>query len=243
MEANGQLDLNSSKQLQDLKDEISKKEMLLRYKFTITDVSEYIDLLLKYPSKFLNFPNTTTDDAIKRKFSEICNAIQKQLNNFPFLLVIDEAQILSKIEYNLTDGNETNLKATAFQLFRRALSYLKPGTPFFVLALGTKSLILDIMPTPVIHVPIQRRTLWAPPIVLSGNFDIHKHDEGMSYLDFTPTYELLKNPIVFKLLVSMGSPIWSSEPFSGIIDLATTKHEDVFAAWMIRTGMFANPNS
>ncbi len=229
---------------------------------TIKKLAEFIHDLLKEPYTFLSRPQslrpeaemTATDREIFAKrsddFSQICYKIRRHVESFPFILVLDEAHLLAEIEHRMPI---TGLKVTGFQLFRRAISYLKPGTPLFVLTLGTKSVILDMNPPHMDSFRGVRRTYWPPPIILSGNFDIHKHDrdEEMSFFDFKPSYETLKNPLVFKMLASMGSPIWSSIPFASVISTAVMKlrnshqdkAEDVFVSWMIRTGMFASPKS
>ena len=120
-----------------------------------------------------------------------------------------------------------------------------------MLVLGTRSVILDMNPPHLDSFRGSKRFEWAAPIVLSGNFDIFKYEDGLSCLEFEPNFKLLKNPLTFKMHASMGSPLWSSIPFSAIVTLAATKlrnsnsdkGEDLFVAWMIRTGMFANPRA
>jgi hypothetical protein len=219
---------------------------------TNVHIAEFIYQLLKNPLNILADPSKSDDESAMgpdpSKFTAICRLLQYHLVQFPFVLVIDEAHRLAETVHSIPDKNVT---VTGFQSFRRAISYLKPGTPLFVLTLGTKSVINDMNPPHLDSFRGGNRLSWPAPIVFSGNFDIHKHDQGSSYFDFIPSFETLKNPLVFKMLASMGSAIWSSIPFSGIVNLAVTKlknstqekHEDAFVSWLIRTGMFANPKS
>lgn len=190
---------------------------------TVNHVALFIDLLLQHPGEFLlalKINDKLKDDFFAKMFPTICREIQLQLTKCPFVFVLDEAHKLAECKRKIPT---TSITVTGFQLFRRALSYLNCGTRIYVLTLGTKSVILDMNPPPVDSLRLERRTCWAPPIVLSGNFDIHKHECGLSYYEFVPTYQNLKNPLLFKLLASQGSPIWSSIPFSGIVNLAATK--------------------
>ena len=212
---------------------------------TIKNVGGYIKELLKNPKQFLICRQQTPEP-----FNSICDALSRIVAEFPFILVIDEAHLLANIffQYNSDSGRVTY---NGFQILRRALTYLDQETPLIVLTLGTRSILLDMNPPDIDSYRASRARAFMPPIILSGNFDIFTNVKGFSVTDFEPNYTNLTNPLAFKLLASLGSPIWSSLLFNSIVDTAILKlknstvdnSEDFFVSWMIRTGAMANPNS
>ncbi len=210
----------------------------------INDIAEYIENLLKSPETYL----TKIADIDENTFVSICKALKLSISSFPFVLVIDEAHLLASLSFTPSGSNVTY---AGFQILRRALTYLKRGTPLFVLTLGTKSVLLDMNPPDIDSYRGNRATTFMPPMILSGNFDIFSHVKGFSATHFEPTYEALRNPLVFKLLISLGSPLWSSLLFDSVVSTAViklknstcAKKEDVFVSWMIRIGAMANPKS
>ncbi len=213
----------------------------------IDDISNYIEALLKNPLQFL----TKADNIDDFTFAAICEALKQTISSFPFILVIDEAHLLANLSFDVKGRDMSSVKFTGFQILRRALTYLKQKTSLFVLTLGTKSVLLDMNPPDIDSFRLNRAVSFMPPMVLSGNFDIFSHVKGFNAARFEPTYEALRNPLVFKLLVSLGSPLWSSLLFDSVVETAIfklknstcAKKEDVFVSWMIRIGAMANPKS
>ena len=206
------------------------------FKFvTVEMVSEFISKILKNPE--LCFSRTLTNDEIS-----ICHSLASQILSFPFIFVIDEAEVLAK------KTNFSNLNG--FEAFRRAMSYLKPNTNILVLTLGTKSNIIDLNPRVVDSSKRFTNRKELPfPIILSSNLNILSKEYPPHSIN--PTYEMLLNPFYFKYLCTLGHGIWSSLPFDTVINNGKDKiingtSQDfsfVLFLWMILTGMTANPLS
>lgn len=208
----------------------------------VKTVAKYIDEILLNPAKCLSV--LESDDI---KSESICQHISEKLSTFPFVLVIDEAELLAEESIALVNSHKS---VTGFQVLRRALSYLEKKSKIIVLTLGTKSNVLDLNP------PVEDNSkrfsvkMSVPdPIILSSNLNILSKEYSVKYLK--PGYKLLTNPLFYKYLVTRGHGIWSSLPYNGLISIAESKikngtsetHEYILALWMILTGLAANPLS
>ena len=209
----------------------------------VKHISEFIYNLLNSPESILKEYISQTNATPEPVALAICLQLKKLVQDFPFMFIVDEAQLLCEITYgqdNMYNG---------FSFLRRALTYLKLSTPIFFLALGTKSTIADTNPPNMDSYRPLRALEYPAPIILSGNYDIMRKEKGFNPVDFVPDCENLANPMVFKLLVSLGLPLWASLLFETVIDSAVKKirngetgqDEDVLVAWMIRNGLMTNP--
>ena len=215
----------------------------------VNNVVRYIKNLLTNPSIcYKTFPPVEEIEKMvedEKKFDY--ENISVKLKKFPFIFVFDEAELLAKQSFDF-DYFGTTKKITGFQVLRRALSYIEESTKIIAITLGTKSNIVDLNP------PIEDNSLrfkvrksLPKPIVLSGNLNIFS--KVFSVKNLNPHYELFKNQIFFKYLVTRGHAIWSSLPYNEIISVGQTKikngtsdtHDYVLALWMILTGLAANP--
>ena len=214
----------------------SKAGLAKDFKFvTVEMVSEFVFKILKNPE--LCFNRSLTDEEIS-----ICRSLASQILSFPFIFVIDEAEVLAK---------KTNFRSlNGFEAFRRAMSYLKPNTNILILTLGTKSNIIDLNPRVVDSSKRYKKRKELPfPIILSSNLNILSKEYPPHSVN--PTYEMLLNPFYFKYLCTLGHGIWSSLPFDTVINNGKDKiingtsqdSEFVLFLWMILTGMAANPLS
>ena len=208
---------------------------------TVKMVSSYIKLILSDPKKC--FERATLTDGQEK----ICIKLAKELLKFPFIFVVDEAEILAKTNTSKTFNNKN---ITGFEAFRRALSYLEPRTSILFLTLGTKSNVIDLNPDIIDESKrLKTRTRLPFPIILSSNLNIWSKKYPPHKIK--PTFEMLLNPFYFKYLCTLGHGIWSSLPFSSVVNTGiekimngTSKSFDyVLVLWMILTGMAANPLS
>lgn len=207
---------------------------------TVKNVSTYLHDVCVDPKKaFINQLNDSE--------ANFCRLIAKNLLRFPFLFVIDEAGILSKIEYETKPDRKIR---NGFEAFRRAVSYLKANTLTLFLTLSTKSNIVDLNPEVVDESKRhQRRTKVPNPIILSSNLNIFSKEFPVH--NFRPTYEALLNPLFLKYLATFGYGIWSSLPFGSLIETGKSKivngtatsGDYVQVLWMILTGLASNPLS
>lgn len=215
-------------------------------KITVSDVSRYILTILISPVD--SFIVINRDE---RFIYEFCQEISDHLSTFPFLFVIDEAELLSRIEFK-DEGADSRSKIikTGFEALRRAVSYFDECSQIIFLTLGTKSNIIDINP-PVVDnsARFRLRKELPKPIILSSNSNILSKEFPIHQL--VPSYEMLRNPQLFKFLCTLGHGIWSSLPFDAVVEIAKSKvvngcemsKDYVISLWMIRTGMAANPLS
>lgn len=199
-------------------------------------------------SQILSDPRKCFLENIDSKSENVCEMISTKLHSCPFILAIDEAELLAKETYN-QEG--TGRIVTGFQILRRALSYLEKETMMMVLTLGTKSNVLDLNP------PVEDNSYRfssseksvPEPIILSSNLNILSKEYSVKYLK--PSYKLLSNPVFFKYLVTRGHGIWCSLPFNGLVSIGESKIKNgtsetkgyILALWMILTGLAANPLS
>ena len=209
----------------------------------VKDVSDYIYVILEHPERcFDNDSSNTSAVSFSRKLKSV-------LNSFPFVFVVDEADIL-KSDIKLRQKSAISTVSSiisGFEVFRRALSYLPVKSKIMFLTLGTKSDIFDLNP-PVVDMSLRlvNRNTLPFPIILSSNTNIFYREYPIYKLK--PTFALLSNPIYFKFLLTLGHGIWCSYPFNDCIDLAMIKLKNgsgltlkyVIALWMIRAGFVAN---
>lgn len=177
----------------------------------------------------------------------ICVLISARLSTFPFLFVIDEAELLAKFS---TGQQYAGKDINRFEAFRRALSYFIPPTRILFLTLGTKSNVIDL--NPEVNdgsLRLTTRNKIAKPIILSSNLNILSKEYPLHKVK--PTYEMLKNRMTFKYLCTFGHGIWASLPFDKVISTGIEKiingsgqsYGYVPVLWMILTGLAANPLS
>lgn len=192
---------------------------------------------------------------IKRAFIEeptgnlnyICASISTRLSTFPFLFVIDEAELLAKFSAGQQyAGKEIN----RFDAFLRALSYFIPPTRILFLTLGTKSNVTDFNPEIIDgSLRLTKRNKIPKPIILSSNLNILSKEYPLYKVK--PTYEMLQNRMTFKYLCTFGHGIWASLPYDKVISTGMEKiingsghsYGYVPILWMILTGLAANPLS
>ena len=151
------------------------------------------------------------------------------------------------MKFNQSDIS-LNRTVSGFEVFRRALGYFPYGSNFFFLTLGTKSDVIHLNP-PVLDMSsrFQKGKVIPKPITLSSNANIFSKSFPITKLN--PSYKLLKNPLMFKFLLTLGHGIWSSFPFGLAVDSASRKLKNgssgtkayFLPVWMIRTGLSSNP--
>ena len=167
----------------------------------------------------------------------------KNIDGNPFVLIVDEASLLS------ADPSPAGI--SRFRLFRRAINRLGHGPNFVVLTLGTNSDILDLNPSLTFDsfrfLPTSGELY--PPFVLSRNWDLLL---DYKELEQSPIgyHEMLKGRLVI-FWFSLGRPLWSSISFSLLNDLISVKitnnsiesGEAYLAFWMVRVGLLVNPTN
>ena len=141
----------------------------------------------------------------------IINLIMKpDINsNFPFLLFLDEADYLNEMT--------ARGRLPGVHIVRRALHLLDADTRLLTVAIGTNSDVMDF--TPLVNDNslryITRKEL-LPPITLCCNWEIFSNKYPLENLEMTKE-RLQSGNSMFKLLVSMGRPLWSSCFLSKVI--------------------------
>lgn len=179
------------------------------------------------------------------EMTRISNLICQELNLnpqvSPFIIVIDEANLLSYPEYNKDSG-----QVPRSRLLRRAMHSLGTKSNVVFLTLGTKTDYIDL--NPVVSSDSIRdsgRFNLYPPFILSRNTDIFNDEIVKKKINS----KMLKDPRFILVRFAMGRPIWQSLGLSQVVRMARIKLENssdetgqVFVAcWMIRTGIAANP--
>lgn len=187
------------------------------------------------------------DEVTQNLYAEICLELLDKTQKFPFLFVLDEADLLSDLQFNQI-GLSLNRTVSGFEVLRRALGYFPHISKFFFLTLGTKSDVIDLNP-PVLDMSsrFQKGKVIPRPITLSSNASIFSKSFPITKLN--PSYNLLKNPLMFKFLLTLGHGLWSSFPFGIVVDAAKRKLKNgssdtkayFLPVWMIRTGLSSNP--
>lgn len=154
-------------------------------------------------------------------------------STFPFLLFLDEADHLN----DLTGSG----RVPGVNVIRRGLHLLNIKVRLLVVAIGTNSDVMDFIPLisdNSLRFPERKDLL--PPFLISRNWDIYSNE--FPYETIKVTKSVLRNNAMFKVLVSLGRPLWSSCPLNSVISLAEAKLKNgdpsklsaVFALLMIR---------
>ena len=221
-------------------------------KAKVSHVVDYILKILQNSENCFNF-----DIELKKKLLEnnsnlsaACKAISAEITSEkPFLFFIDEAGLLSKmVGYKI---GSKKIEYSAFQIFRRALSYLDMNTNIFFFALGTKSTIEELSPR-IIDSSFRAlpRKEFFPPIILTQDFDIWREKYPLN--EMVPCYKTLLNCCTFKFLATLGHPMFSSFNFADIVQVVLEKLYNgskatdktyILATWMIRGGLACDPKS
>jgi energy-coupling factor transporter ATP-binding protein EcfA2 len=180
-------------------------------------------------------------DEIKILSCKICSELELDHVASPFVIIVDEANLLNNSEYN--KGRE---KTPRSRLLRRAMHSLGTRSNVIFLTLGTNTDYMDL--NPVVSSDSIRdagRFNLYPPFILSRNTDIYNAEIAKKRV----TVKTLKDPRFILLRFAMGRPLWQSLGLSQVVPMARIKLENssvesgqVFiACWMIRTGIAANP--
>ena len=254
--SNSQFELFSSDSMQNdfLKagDETSEEK-----EAKVSHVVNYIHKILKDSVNCFKFYGDEKKKELLKPDSYLttaCKAISRKINSEnPFLFFIDEAGLLSKKNDYVINAfaNIPQGKFSAFQIFRRALSYLDINTNIFFFALGTKSTIEELSP-PIIDNSIRglARKDFFPPVIITQDFDIWREKYPLN--EMVPCYKTLLNCCTFKFLATLGHPLFSSLNFDDIVKLAVDKLYNgskevektyLLATWMIRGGLACDPKS
>lgn len=208
------------------------------FKITVEKVSEFIKCALDDPLICIQ------TEVLTPEIQLACEHLKRHIKlKFPFLLVIDEAQLLSASSVVQSDTERT---LTGFEAFRRALTYFDLNTKILVLTLGTNSTVVDL--NPEVHeysTRYKQRSEFLKPLILSSNFNILSREFPMHKIRLS--HDLLNNPLFFKYLCTLGHGMWSSLPYDSVISQGSSKFKGssdfIFAVWMILTGMSSNPSS
>ena len=218
--------------------EVDNSKIMAKDTFTVGYVSSFINNAIKAPRLCL------TDQSDSLSLS-ICNIIASKLRSFPFLFILDEADLLSDFTFQQSDINRV---ITGFEVLRRALGYLDQDTRIMFMTLGTKSDILDLNP-PVVDMSARftDRNSLLDLITLNSNINIFSSEYPISKIELS--YKILQNPLMFKFISTLGHGLWASFPFSTVVESARMKLKNGSAAtksyflpvWMIRTGIAAQP--
>ena len=230
---------------------------------TVSQVGEYILKILESPYDCFIHDETIIQDSIKDKDNQAnfsnavkrgCHAISNIIKGGnPFLFFIDEAGILARkggYEIKHANGGIAG-KFSAFQIFRRAISYLPTAASIHFVALGTKSSIEELSP-PIVDNSSRgnERVDFLPPIIFTQNSDMWREEYPLNEL--VPCFRQLSNCCFFKFLVSLGHPLCSSVGFQHVISVlrdkllnGTSQSTKIFliAIWMIRAGLSCDPRS
>ena len=144
--------------------------------------------LTKYIKKILENPRIcfTTDDPEEL---EICDLLGLKLKRFPFVFILDSE---SELEFNSREAED----------FKRLMGFIRPGTNLFLLTIDKDALIQNIP----WYASNSRRgeCVLLPPIIMVGNTNIYSNQYPLSELE--PTYQLLKNPLFVKFIITLGTP-------------------------------------
>ncbi len=213
---------------------------------TVNGLAFYIKSILDNPSTSLSPEAQTNLCDFDRRAAML---IAFSLKLFPFIFVLDEADDLNRPSAQVPMDSSQSAVITGFEIIRRALSYLIPGTNIFFLTLGTRSDVHDLSPPSRENSQrlMRRRFTPKPIILLSNTSTFSKQEYPLEKL--TISQAVLKNPVFFKLLATLGHPLWASRSFEAIVPLAESKLQNgsgttldyVLCIWMIRAGLAANP--
>ena len=241
--------LIEDKQIDEIYKKYLEEEKKPKRDVRVADVIEIIKSLLEDPKLcFLNHQNELNNE----KKLKLCILLKEKLGKFPFTVVLDEADLLTSIKTSQnTDSSQVDdLNINGFEALRRALSYFYPGTKIAFLTLGTKSTIVDINPVVIdMSSRYSNRKKISFPITFTSNCNIFSRKYPLMRLK--PTHKLLKNPLMFKFLSTMGRGLWGIYPFDGVADQAAKKLKNgstdsishYLPVWMTLAGLSANPLS
>lgn len=147
-------------------------------------------------------------------FVQLNNIIPKNSQNFPFLLFLDELELMIP---PLSLG-----RASAVNVVRRALHVMNTTSNFMVVAIGTNSDALSLAPAvrdDSLRFTERRNLL--PSSFVSGNWDVLS--DVVKYHEVILSVDDLKNCALFNVLVSFGRALWSSCGLATVIETAETK--------------------
>jgi hypothetical protein len=221
------------------REEVEKIYLRFGESITVENVAKFFYTALIYPEKCLESMDSREDKAICQLL------LDKYFSKFPFLFVLDEADILSSFKIIPKDLDR---KVSGLEIIKRALGYVRQDTDSLFLTLGTKSDVFDINPPMIdFSAHLLNRISRLDPITLTSNSNIFSKDYPISGL--SPTYALIRNPFFFKFICTLGHSLWSSYPFNEIVPIALKKLKNASAGsneyflpiWMIRTGLATNP--
>jgi hypothetical protein len=212
----------------------------------VAEVSRSITGLLTSPAEFLSLD--PDNDGLVTKISEI---LARNFNSFPFLYVVDEADLLATHQFDqlIAPGSSSHSRiVNGLEVFRRAISYIEPSAPIIFLTLGTKSDVSVLNP-PVIDISARypNRTKFLAPIVLTSNSNIFSLKFPIYKLE--PKYGMLLNPLMMKFLTTLGHGLWGNYPFDSVVEMAKYKLVNgsqnqgtyLISIWLSRTGLTAKP--
>ena len=179
-----------------------------------------------------------------QKFNNLSRTIgtllyDEQDKNRPFVLIFDEAPLLSEVV-------KAGSSVSRLSLLRRALHALETKSYGVFLLLGTKADYVDLSPEiGDDSLRDKHRTNVMPAFIVSRNWDIF--GEPISQLEISD--KIILDPRFALMLFSLGRPLWTSLPISKVIDVAVNKlrnsslesGEAYYACWCIRTGLPAGP--
>ena len=160
-------------------------------------------------------------------------------NNIPFVLIIDEASLLT---------DESSRKTSLFRLFRRSVHSLGLDNDFVVITLGTNSDIVDLNPGPTVNsFRESREGKLFPLFTINRIWDIYFNYDDLK--KYPIGYYSMRCGKMLTFLFSLGRPVWSSIKLSNLVFFAERKAtngslksgEAYLAFWMIRTGLSTNP--
>ena len=165
--------------------------------------------------------------------------VKKNVSSMPFVLIIDEASLLTG---SMTTGT------SLFRLFRRAVHALAIDGGFVVITLGTNSDVVDLNPGPTFASERESRDAKLFPVfILNRVWDIFL--DRKEYIKKPIGYYSLRCGKMLFYLFSLGRPVWASIDIWHLVFFGSRKiangslksGEAYLAFWMIRTGMMTNP--
>jgi hypothetical protein len=176
-----------------------------------------------------------TEETLKESnisVASLINRIKLNLNNMnkyctndiPFLLIFDNAECMSGFTYG---------GLSCMKIIKSALHLLEMHVSLMAVAVGTDVNVLEFPPPSNVLLPKPTfdssarwvaRTKHLPTLFLAGNYDVYLEDYPVHLLKLDK--KLLCSDAMFKILVLMGSPFWSSCNFKCIFYDAKSKIEN-----------------
>ena len=205
-----------------------------------------VGLVTTIIKRFLEDPQICLSDPSDPASQAICEILEKKFKYFPFLFVLDEADILSKIK---VDQSQTAKIITGFDVLRRALGYTERTARVMFLTLGADADVINYYDPCVLGKSIRfsKFDCLLEPITLNSNSNIFSLEYPITKIQ--PSYKLLQNPLMFKFLCTLGHALWGILPFNTTATFAYRKMRNdsdsstdhLLPVWMIRTGIAAHP--